>query len=78
MFSVPSLTMSKNVKGTVIHPPTKIKSLDEISLFFISIVPKLSLQPVKRELSELSLKKTCSSAQMKSCFSCTTCIHLNV
>lgn len=39
MFSVPSLTMSKNVEGTGIHPPTKIKSLDEISLLFIYMVP---------------------------------------
>lgn len=66
MFSVPSLTVSKNVEGTVIHPPTKIKSLDEISLLFISMLPKLPLWPVKREVSELSLKKTCSSTQMKS------------
>lgn len=39
MFSAPSLTVSKNVEGTVIHPPTKIKSLDETSQLFISMVP---------------------------------------
>lgn len=55
MFSILSLTMSKNVEGTVIHPPSKIESLDEISLLFISVVPKLSLWPVKRALSEISL-----------------------